>query len=184
MPLSQFSRLISTGSALPARRVTNSELALELASLGVETSDEWIRSRTGIETRYLVSGEEGTLSLAVNASRAALESGAIDPATIDLVIVATTTPDEVFPAVACRLQSALSIPPCAAFDIQAVCSGFAYAVSVADSMIRSGAAHRALVVGAESFSRLLDWHDRTTCVLFGDGRVPRCLRRPISRESS
>ena len=118
MPLSQFSRLISTGSALPARRVTNSELALELASLGVETSDEWIRSRTGIETRYLVSGEEGTLSLAVNASRAALESGAIDPATIDLVIVATTTPDEVFPAVACRLQSALSIPPCAAFRIR------------------------------------------------------------------
>ena len=169
MPLSQFSRLISTGSALPSRCVTNDELARELASLGVETSDEWIRSRTGIETRYLVSGEEGTLSLAVGASRAALESGAIDPETIDLVIVATTTPDEVFPAVACRLQSALGIPPCAAFDIQAVCSGFAYAVSVADSMIRSGAARRALVVGAESFSRLLDWRDRTTCVLFGDG---------------
>ena len=169
MPLSQFSRLISTGSALPSRCVTNDELARELASLGVETSDEWIRSRTGIETRYLVSGEEGTLSLAVSASRAALEGGAIDPATIDLVIVATTTPDEVFPAVACRLQSALGIPPCAAFDIQAVCSGFAYAVSVADSMIRSGAARRALVVGAESFSRLLDWRDRTTCVLFGDG---------------
>ena len=165
MPLSQFSRLISTGSALPSRCVTNDELARELASLGVETSDEWIRSRTGIETRYLVSGEEGTLSLAVSASRAALEGGAIDPATIDLVIVATTTPDEVFPAVACRLQSALGIPPCAAFDIQAVCSGFAYAVSVADSMIRSGAARRALVVGAESFSRL---------------REPRCLTRPIS----
>ena len=167
MPLSQFSRLISTGSALPSRCVTNDELARELASLGVETSDEWIRSRTGIETRYLVSGEEGTLSLAVGASRAALESGAIDPETIDLVIVATTTPDEVFPAVACRLQSALGIPPCAAFDIQAVCSGFDYAVSVADSELNP---FPVFLTGVTA---------RPACSL-GTGREPRCLRRPIS----
>lgn len=164
-----YSRIRSTGGALPARSVTNDELAQELAARGIETSDEWIRTRTGIRSRCLAAEGETTLTLAEAAARRALEAGDVSPAEIDLVIVATTTPDQIFPAVAARLQAALGVPPCGAFDIQAVCSGFAYALSVADSMIRSGAVRRALVVGADTLSRLIDWNDRKTCVLFGDG---------------
>lgn len=164
-----YSRIRSTGSALPARSVTNDELAAELALRGIETSDAWIRPRTGICRRHIASESETTLTLAADASRRALEAGGVAPSEIGLVIVATTTPDQVFPAVACRLQAALGIPPCASFDLQAVCSGFAYALSVADSMIRAGAAKKALVVGADTLSRLIDWNDRATCVLFGDG---------------
>lgn len=164
-----YTRVLTTGSQLARRAVTNEELARELASRGVETNDEWIRSRTGIECRSIAGKDETTLSLALDAAREALTRGAIDPQTIDLIIVATTTPDGVFPSMACRLQNALGIKGCAAFDVQAVCAGFVYAMSVADGLIRTGGYKRALVVGAEVLSRLLDWNDRTTCVLFGDG---------------
>ena len=172
-----YSRIRSTGSALPARCVTNEELAQSLARRGIETSDEWIRNRTGIRQRYLASGTETTLTLALSAAARALEAGRVAAGGIDLVIVATTTPDQIFPAVAARLQAGLGIPPCAAFDLQAVCSGFAYALSVADSMIRSGAATRALVVGADTLSRVIDWSDRSSCVLFGDGAGAVVLER-------
>ncbi|MDL2059280.1 beta-ketoacyl-ACP synthase III [Mesosutterella sp. AGMB02718] len=164
-----FSRIAGTGSALPARRVTNDELAAELAARGIETSDEWIRTRTGIAERRIVSEGETTHTLALEASRNALQAASCSPSDIDLVIVATTTPDELFPSEACRLQASLGIPPCGCFDLQAVCSGFVYALITADSLIRSGAARRALVAGADTFSRLLDWNDRSSCVLFGDG---------------
>ena len=162
-----FTHVTGTGSALPARAVSNAELAARLAARGVETSDEWIRARTGIEQRYLAEEGLTTLELARRASLAAL-AGA-DPAGIDLIIVATTTPDGVFPSMACRLQRALGVAGCAAFDVQAVCAGFGYAMSVADGLIRTGGYRRALVVGAETLSRLIDWSDRSTCVLFGDG---------------
>ncbi|MCI6529725.1 MAG: ketoacyl-ACP synthase III [Mesosutterella sp.] len=164
-----FSRIAGTGSALPTRRVTNAELAAALAARGIETSDEWIRTRTGIAERCIVSEGETTHTLALEASRSALQAASCGPSDIDLVIVATTTPDELFPSEACRLQASLGIPPCGCFDLQAVCSGFVYALITADSLIRSGAARRALVAGADTFSRLLDWDDRSSCVLFGDG---------------
>ncbi len=164
-----YTRVLTTGSTLGKRAVTNDELAVELAARGIETSDEWIRTRTGIGCRHIAGKDETTLSLALAAANDALARGAIDPQTIDLIIVATTTPDGVFPSMACRLQNALGIKGCAAFDVQAVCAGFVYAMSVADGLIRTGGYRRALVVGAEVLSRLLDWNDRSTCVLFGDG---------------
>ncbi|MGC4250279.1 MAG: beta-ketoacyl-ACP synthase III [Sphingobium sp.] len=156
--------LLGTGSALPARKVTNAELAQT-----VDTSDEWIVERTGIRARYIAGEGETTASLATDAARAALDAAALTPQDIDLIILATATPDQTFPASATLVQAALGINDCVAFDVAAVCSGFLYAVTVADSMIRSGAARRALVIGSETFSRILDWEDRTTCVLFGDG---------------
>ena len=153
-----------TGSALPARRVSNAELAEQ-----VDTSDEWIVERTGIRFRHIAGEGETTATLAADACRAALAAAAIDAQSIDLIVLATATPDQTFPASATKVQAMLGIDDCVAFDVAAVCSGFLYAVQVADSMIRSGVAKRALVIGAETFSRILDWEDRTTCVLFGDG---------------
>jgi 3-oxoacyl-[acyl-carrier-protein] synthase-3 len=165
-----YSRVIGTGSYLPADRVTNQDLADRLAKHGVETSDEWIVARTGIHARHFAAPDETTSELALHASRNAIEAAGIDPESIDLIIVATSTPDFVFPSTACLLQNKLGIKNGgAAFDIQAVCSGFAYAVATADSFIRGGMNRTALVVGAETFSRILDFNDRTTCVLFGDG---------------
>jgi len=156
--------IVGTGSALPRRRVTNAELAET-----VDTSDEWIVERTGIRARYIAGEGETTASLATEAARNAMAAAAIAPAEIGLVILATSTPDQTFPASATIVQTELGIDDCIAFDVQAVCSGFLYALSVADSMIRSGAVDNALVIGAETFSRILDWEDRATCVLFGDG---------------
>ena len=156
--------LLGTGSALPVRAVSNAELAKT-----VETSDEWIVERTGIRNRHIAGEGETTASLATGAARAALDMAGLSPQDIDLIILATATPDQTFPASATIVQAALGIDDCVAFDVAAVCSGFLYAVTVADSMIRSGAAQRALVIGSETFSRILDWEDRTTCVLFGDG---------------
>ena len=164
-----FSRIVGTGSALPERAMSNVALAQELANRGVETSDEWIRTRTGIENRYLADASETTTVLAERAARRALESAQLKPENLDLIVVATTTPDQVFPSTACQLQARLNAKMGAAFDIQAVCAGFVYAVSVADAMIRSGVYQNALVVGADVMSRLIDWNDRSTCVLFGDG---------------
>jgi len=156
--------VLGTGSALPARAVSNEELART-----VDTSDAWIRERTGISTRHIAGEGETTSTLATEAAQKALEMAGIAASDIDLIILATATPDQTFPASATRVQAALGIDDCVAFDVAAVCSGFLYAVTVADSMIRSGAAHRALVIGAETFTRILDWEDRGTCVLFGDG---------------
>ncbi len=156
--------LLGTGSALPVRAVSNAELAQT-----VDTSDEWIVERTGIHNRHIAGEGETTASLAADAARHAIEAAGITAQDIDLIILATATPDQTFPAAATKVQAALGIDDCVAFDVAAVCSGFLYAVTVADSMIRSGAATRALVIGAETFSRILDWEDRTTCVLFGDG---------------
>jgi 3-oxoacyl-[acyl-carrier-protein] synthase-3 len=158
------SRIAGTGSYLPARVVTNDELAQ-----GVATSDEWIRTRTGIRQRHIAADHETTSDLALGASRAALAAAGIAPSDVDLIVVATTTPDMVFPATACILQAKLGAHGGPAFDVQAVCSGFVYALAVADGMVRSGAVRNALVVGAEIYSRILDWNDRGTCVLFGDG---------------
>jgi 3-oxoacyl-[acyl-carrier-protein] synthase-3 len=167
---SPYSRIIGTGSYLPPKRVTNDELAAQLAARGLETSDEWIVARTGIRARHFADADMTTTDLALVASQRAIEAAGIDPQSIDLIIVATSTPDFVFPSSACLLQSKLGIKNgCAAFDVQAVCSGFAYALATADNFIRSGANKTALVVGAETFSRILDFSDRTTCVLFGDG---------------
>ena len=152
------------GSALPARRVTNDELAES-----VDTSDEWIVARTGIRTRYIASDGETTGSLATEAARRALEHAGIDASEIDLIVLATATPDQTFPSTATKVQAALGLTDCIAFDVHAVCTGFLYALSVADSMLRAGSANKALVIGAETFSRILDWSDRATCVLFGDG---------------
>lgn len=165
----RYARLVGTGSALPARCVSNAELEAFLAERGVSTSDAWIRERTGIEQRYFASGEETTTSLAHLAAQSALQASGWSAQDCDLIIVATSTPDHIFPSTACLLQGLLGNTRAACFDIQAVCSGFVYALTIADSMIRSGMAQRALVVGAEVFSRLMDWQDRTTCVLFGDG---------------
>ncbi len=156
--------VLGTGSALPARRVSNAELAES-----VDTSDEWIVERTGIRFRHIAGEGETTATLAAEAARRALEAARLVPTDIDLIIVATATPDQTFPASATRVQAMLGIGDCVAFDVAAVCSGFLYAVSVAESMIRAGSAQRALVIGAETFSRILDWEDRATCVLFGDG---------------
>jgi 3-oxoacyl-[acyl-carrier-protein] synthase-3 len=156
--------VIGTGSALPARRVSNAELAEQ-----VDTSDEWIVERTGIRFRHIAGEGETTATLAADACRAALTAAGIEAESIDLIVLATATPDQTFPASATKVQAMLGINDCVAFDVAAVCSGFLYAVQVVDSMIRSGVAKRALVIGAETFSRILDWEDRTTCVLFGDG---------------
>ncbi|OHD03485.1 MAG: 3-oxoacyl-ACP synthase [Sphingomonadales bacterium RIFCSPLOWO2_12_FULL_63_15] len=156
--------LLGTGSALPVREVSNADLAQT-----VDTSDEWIVERTGIRNRHIAGEGETTSTLATGAARAALDAAGVAPQDIDLIILATATPDQTFPATATTVQAALGIDDCVAFDVAAVCSGFLYAMTVADSMIRSGAAHRALVIGAETFSRILDWEDRATCVLFGDG---------------
>jgi len=167
--MTRYSRITGTGSYLPPRRVTNADLAAELAGRGIETSDDWIVERTGIRSRHFAAPDVTASDLGAHAARAALESSGVQASQIDLIIVATSTPDMVFPSAACILQNKLGIAGCAAFDLQAVCSGFVYALTVADSMIRSGAASRALVIGAEVFSRILDFSDRTTCVLFGDG---------------
>lgn len=152
------------GSALPARMVTNEELARQ-----VDTSDDWIVQRTGIRQRYIAGEGETTSSLGASAARAALADAGLQPADIDLIIVATSTPDYTFPSAATQVQAALGITHGVAFDLQAVCSGFVFAVATADKFLASGSHKRALVIGAETFSRLLDWNDRTTCVLFGDG---------------
>ncbi|PMS19428.1 3-oxoacyl-ACP synthase [Trinickia dabaoshanensis] len=165
-----YSRVLGTGSYLPPNRVTNQDLADRLAKQGIETSDEWIVARTGIHARHFADPDVTTSDLALIAAQRAIESADIDPQTIDLIVVATSTPDFVFPSVACLLQDKLQIKNGgAAFDIQAVCSGFAYAVATVDALIRSGQHRTALIVGAETFSRILDFNDRTTCVLFGDG---------------
>ncbi|MBZ0224604.1 MAG: beta-ketoacyl-ACP synthase 3, partial [Comamonas sp.] len=164
-----YSRIVGTGGYLPPRRVTNDELAADLAKRGVETSDEWIVERTGIHARHFAAPDVNSSDLAEQASRRALEAAGVAPGEIDLIIVATSTPDMVFPSTACILQHKLGIAGCPAFDVQAVCSGFVYALAVADAMVEAGTARCALVVGAEVFSRILDFSDRTTCVLFGDG---------------
>jgi 3-oxoacyl-[acyl-carrier-protein] synthase III len=165
----RYSRITGTGSLLPPRRVTNDELAAELAGRGIETSDEWIVARTGIRARHFAAPDVAASDLAVQAARHALEAAGRQASEIDLILVATSTPDMVFPSTACIVQQKLGVHGCPAFDMQAVCSGFVYALTVADSMIRTGAANRALVIGAEVFSRILDFNDRGTCVLFGDG---------------
>ncbi len=167
--MKRYSRITGTGSFLPPRRVTNAELVARLAQQGIESSDQWIRERTGIRARHFAEPGVFASDLGVEAARSALNSAGIPAQEIDLIIVATSTPDMVFPSTATILQHKLGVAGCAAFDVQAVCSGFVYAVTVADSMIRAGAATKALVVGSEVFSRLLDFNDRTTCVLFGDG---------------
>ena len=167
--MSRYSRITGTGSYLPPRRVTNADLARELASRGVETSDQWIVERTGIRARHFADPGVTSSDLGVEAARRALEAASVSASEIDLIIVATSTPDMVFPSAACILQHKLGIAGCPAFDVQAVCSGFVYALTIADSMIKTGAASRALVIGAEVFSRILDFSDRATCVLFGDG---------------
>jgi len=164
-----YSRITGTGSYLPPRRVTNDELAAEMATRGLETSDEWIVERTGIKARHFAAPEVTSSDLALEASKNALQAAGLQPTDIDLIIFATSTPDMVFPSSACILQNKLGANGCPAFDVQAVCSGFVYALSVADAMIKAGTARRALVVGAEVFSRILNFNDRTTCVLFGDG---------------
>jgi 3-oxoacyl-[acyl-carrier-protein] synthase-3 len=167
--MSRYSRITGTGSYLPPKRVTNAELAAQLAANGVETSDDWIVERTGIRARHFAEPHVGSSDLGVQAARQALESAGRKASEIDLIIVATSTPDMVFPSTATILQNKLGIAGCPAFDVQAVCSGFVYALTVADAMIRTGTARCALVIGAEVFSRILDFKDRTTCVLFGDG---------------
>ena len=164
-----YSRITGTGSYLPPRRVSNADLAAELAAEGVETSDEWIVERTGIRARHFAAPEVCSSDLGLEAARRALQAAGALATDIDLIIVATSTPDMVFPSTACILQNKLGANGCAAFDVQAVCSGFIYALTIADAMIRTGAASKALVIGAEVFSRILDFKDRTTCVLFGDG---------------
>ena len=159
-----YSRIIGTGSYLPRNVVTNADLERRM-----DTSDEWIRSRTGIRQRYLAEEGETSSSLALEASKAAIASAGIGAGEIDLIILATSTPDYIFPSTACLLQARLGIKGCPAFDVQAVCSGFVYALASAEMFIRSGQYRCALVVGAEVFSRILDWNDRGTCVLFGDG---------------
>ena len=167
--MSRYSRITGTGSYLPPRRLTNADLAAVLATQGVETSDDWIVERTGIRARHFAADDVCSSDLAVEAAKRALEAAQLQAQDIDLIIVATSTPDMVFPSVACILQHKLGIAGCPAFDVQAVCSGFVYALTVADAMIKTGTATKALVLGAEVFSRILDFSDRTTCVLFGDG---------------
>lgn len=169
MTSTRFARIVGTGSALPVRSVSNADLVAELGERGIETSDEWIVERTGIRNRYLASGGETTATLGALAGRRALDAAGKGAADVDLLIVATSTPDQIFPSTACLIQRELGAFGGAAFDVQAVCAGFVYALATADSMIRSGLARCALVIGAETFSTILDWSDRTSCVLFGDG---------------
>ncbi|MCR9181051.1 beta-ketoacyl-ACP synthase III [Erythrobacter sanguineus] len=167
------SRLLGTGSALPRQVVTNADLAER-----VDTSDEWIVERTGIRQRYIAGEDETTATLATAAARAALADAGVDAASIGLIVLATATPDNTFPATATKVQAALGCTGGIAFDVAAVCSGFLYALATADSLLRTGMAKRALVIGAETFSRILDWEDRTTCVLFGDGAGAVVLEAP------
>ena len=164
MPL-PHSRIAGTGRYLPAETLTNDDLVRR----GVETSDEWVRTRTGIAQRHVAADGESTSDLALAASREALAAAGLVAADVDLIVVATTTPDMIFPSTACILQDKLGVRGGPAFDVQAVCSGFVYALAIADGMLKTGAARNALVVGAEIYSRILDWRDRKTCVLFGDG---------------
>ncbi|MFM9968445.1 MAG: beta-ketoacyl-ACP synthase III [Burkholderiales bacterium] len=170
-----WSRVAGTGSYLPEKVVTNAELAQSM-----DTSDEWIESRTGIKQRHIADASQNSSDLAFKACEAALESAGIVAAEVDLIVFATSTPDQIFPSSACLLQNKLGIKGGAAFDIQAVCSGFVYALSIADKFIRSGQSRCALVVGAEVFSRILDWNDRGTAVLFGDGAGAVVLRADTS----
>ena len=165
----RYSRITGTGSYLPPKRLTNDELVAQLAATGVETSDQWIVERTGIRARHFAAPDVTSSDLAAEAARRALAAANCEAAQIDLIIVATSTPDMVFPSAACMVQQKLGAQGCPAFDVQAVCAGFVYALTIADSMIKTGAASKALVIGAEVFSRILDFKDRTTCVLFGDG---------------
>ena len=166
----RYARIAGTGSALPAQRLTNADLVARLARDGIESSDDWIVERTGIRARHFVADDQNASDLAVAAARPALDAAGLQGSDIDLIIVATSTPDMVFPSTATIVQRKLGIQHgCPAFDVQAVCSGFVYALTVADAMIRAGSARHALVIGAEVFSRILDFQDRTTCVLFGDG---------------
>jgi len=167
--MTHYSRITGTGSYLPPRRLSNADLVAQLATQGVESSDDWIVERTGIRARHFADAGVFSSDLALQACRKALEAAGRSASDVDLIIVATSTPDMVFPSTACILQSKLGCPGGAAFDVQAVCSGFIYALTVADAMIRTGGARCAMVVGAEIFSRILDFQDRTTCVLFGDG---------------
>ncbi|MFL6759989.1 beta-ketoacyl-ACP synthase III [Sphingomonas sp.] len=169
--MTRRSVVAGVGSALPRRLVTNEELAKT-----VDTTDEWIVERTGIRNRYIASDGETTGTLATDAARRALEHAGIDARAIDIIVLATATPDQTFPSTATKVQAALGIDDCIAFDVHAVCTGFLYALTVADSMLRSGNARTALVIGAETFSRILDWEDRATCVLFGDGAGALVLR--------
>jgi len=159
-----YSRITGTGSYLPEKVLTNHDLEKI-----VDTSDEWITDRTGIKKRHIAADTETTCDLAEQAARAAMDAAGVDKSNVDLIIVATTTPDRIFPSTACLLQERLDIHGCAAFDVQAVCTGFVYALAVADKFIRAGEARCALVVGAETLSRIMNWEDRSTCVLFGDG---------------
>ena len=170
--MTRRSIIIGTGSALPHTRVTNAELV----ERGVDTSDEWIVERTGISARHMASEGETTATMATEASKRALSAAGITADQIGLIVLATATPDQTFPASATRVQTALGINDCIAFDVQAVCTGFLYALSVADNMVKGGMADLALVIGSETFSRILDWEDRTTCVLFGDGAGAVVLR--------
>ncbi len=163
------------GSALPKRQVSNAELASQ-----VDTTDEWIVERTGIRNRHIADAGETTASLAHAACVKALEHAGIEAAAIDLIVLATATPDQTFPSSATKVQAMLGIPDCIAFDVHAVCTGFLYALTVADSLLRSGSAETALVIGSETFSRILDWEDRATCVLFGDGAGAIVLKREES----
>jgi 3-oxoacyl-[acyl-carrier-protein] synthase III len=175
-PNSRHTRIAGTGSYLPPRRLNNADLVRQLAAQGVETSDEWIVERTGIRARHFVDDGVNASDLAVHAARHALEAASCPADEVDLIIVATSTPDMVFPSTAAIVQRKLGVHGCPAFDVQAVCSGFVYALTVADAMIRTGAASTALVIGAEVFSRILDFKDRGTCVLFGDGAGAVLLR--------
>ena len=167
--MTSYSRITGTGSHLPPRRLTNADLVADLAQRGIDTSDEWIVERTGIQARHFAAPDVQCSDMALDAARHALKAARLEPQDLDLIIVATSTPDMVFPSTAAILQHKLGANGCAAFDVQAVCSGFIYALSVADAMVRAGNARRALVVGSEIFSRILDFTDRSTCVLFGDG---------------
>jgi 3-oxoacyl-[acyl-carrier-protein] synthase-3 len=175
-PEPRHTRIAGTGSYLPPRRLSNADLVRQLAARGVESSDEWIVERTGIRARHFVDDGVNASDLAVHAARHALEAAGARADDVDLIIVATSTPDMVFPSTAAIVQRKLGVHGCPAFDLQAVCSGFVYALTVADSMIRTGAASTALVIGAEVFSRILDFNDRGTCVLFGDGAGAVLLR--------
>lgn len=167
-----YSRIVGTGSYLPEKVLTNRDL-----ELAVDTTDEWIYTRTGIRQRHIAADSEKTSDLALEASRSALRAAGVAAGELDLIVMATTTPDMVFPSTACLLQAKLGVRDCPAFDVQAVCSGFVYGLSTADSLLRSGQYRNALVVGAEIYSRILDWSDRSTCVLFGDGAGAVVLRR-------
>src|SRR3712207_221350 len=175
--MSRRSVVLSTGSALPPRRVTNAELAER-----VETTHEWIVERTGIEARHYAGDGETTATLATEAARKALAAAGVPAQQVGLIVLATATPDQTFPASATRVQTALGIDDCIAFDVAAVCTGFLYALSVADNMLKGGMADYALVIGSETFSRILDWDDRTTCVLFGDGAGAVLLKAEVTRD--